>query len=117
MAYAYPIVEVTATYTTAGHYVVVAAPERGFELVLHDEQYQIEAEAATAETLLVQVGGSQAGATTRKRVVVKALGEGIVRDYGDKERRLGQGNALRLDKSDANQVGVCVSYSVEPVSA
>lgn len=116
MAYAYTIQELSTTYTTAGHYVVVAAPERGMELVLHDEQYQIEADAATAETLLILVGGSQALATERKRAVVKTTGDGIVRDYGDKERRLGSGVALRLSKSGSTQVGVCVSYSVEPVA-
>jgi hypothetical protein len=116
VAYDYPIVEVTATYTTAGHYVVVAAPESGLELVLHDEQYQLEANAATVETLLVQVGGTQAGATTRKRAVVSGAGDGLVRDYGAKERRLGAGNALRLDKSGGNLVGVGISYSVEPTA-
>lgn len=116
MAYAYPIVEVTATYTTAGHYVVVAAPVRGYELVLHDEQYQLEADASEVETLLVKTGGSQGGSTTRKRAVVKTATDGIIRDYGAKERRMGEGNALRLDKSGGNLVGVCISYSVEPVA-
>lgn len=117
MAYDYAIVEFTNTYTTAGHYVLVAAPVRGYEIVVHDEQYQLEEAATEAETLLIKAGGSQAGSTTRKRVVVMDLGTGIVRDYGAKERRLGEGNALRLDKSGAKQVGACVSYSVEPVSA
>ena len=116
MAYAYPIIELSTTYTTAGHYVVVAAPASNMELVLHDEQYQIEADAAAAETLLILVGGSQAGAVQRKRAVVKTTGDGIVRDYGAKERRLGSGNALRLSKSGGDQVGVCISYSVEPVA-